>query len=174
MKKCCICKEQKSFEFFSRDKNSKDNHQNKCKSCAKNYRDKNKEYFSQYRENNKKRKTELNRINQKQRRLNDPIFKFRTSLRSNINLSFKRSINKYKKNNKTEIILGCTIQEFRLYIESKFTEGMTLENYGDWHLDHIYPVSLATTEEEIIRLNHYTNFQPLWAIDNIIKGNKIL
>ena len=51
---------------------------------------------------------------------------------------------------------------------------MNWDNLGEWHLDHIYPVSLSKDEEELIKLNHYTNFQPLWAIDNMIKGNKII
>ena len=51
---------------------------------------------------------------------------------------------------------------------------MNWENAGKWHLDHIYPVSLAKDEEELLKLNHYTNFQPLWAVDNIKKGNKII
>jgi hypothetical protein len=55
-----------------------------------------------------------------------------------------------------------------------FTEGMCWENQGEWHLDHIIPISSAQTEEEIFKLNHYSNFQPLWAEDNIKKGNKIL
>ena len=50
---------------------------------------------------------------------------------------------------------------------------MSFDNYGKWHLDHIYPVSLANTEEEIIKLNHYTNFQPLWAEENIRKRNRL-
>ena len=87
--------------------------------------------------------------------------------------SFRRGNNQYKKSAKSETILGCTILEFRNYIESKFTEGMSLNNHGEWHLDHIIPLASATTEEDIIRLNHYTNFQPLWAKDNLIKGCKI-
>lgn len=51
---------------------------------------------------------------------------------------------------------------------------MSLDNYGDWHLDHILPISLAENEEDVIKLNHYTNFQPLWAIDNFKKGNKVI
>ena len=51
---------------------------------------------------------------------------------------------------------------------------MSWENAGQWHYDHIYPVSLAKDEEELIRLNHYTNFQPLWAEDNLRKGSKII
>jgi hypothetical protein len=51
---------------------------------------------------------------------------------------------------------------------------MTLENHGEWHLDHIIPISSAETEEDIMLLNHYTNFQPLWWYDNLKKGAKIL
>lgn len=100
------------------------------------------------------------------------VFRFKSNVRQLVSSSFKRGTNKFKKNAKTETILGCTIEEFRLYIESKFTYGMTLENYGKWHLDHIKPLALAKTEEEIVILNHYTNFQPLWAADNIAKGSK--
>jgi len=102
----------------------------------------------------------------------DPIYKFSLNVRSNILMSFKRGKNKFKKNAKTEIILGCTIEEFRNYIESKFSKGMSLENHGKWHLDHIIPLASANTEEDIIKLNHYTNFQPLWAFDNLSKGCK--
>ena len=59
-------------------------------------------------------------------------------------------------------------------IETKFKKGMSFENHGEWHLDHIYPISLAKSEEEVIKLNHYTNFQPLWSEDNLRKSNKIV
>lgn len=91
-----------------------------------------------------------------------------------ISNSFKRGTNQFRKDAKTEQILGCTIEEFRSYIESKFKEGMFFDNYGEWHLDHITPIAIATTKEEIIKLNHYTNFQPLWAEENLKKSSKIL
>lgn len=70
--------------------------------------------------------------------------------------------------------LGCTPKEFRAYIESLFTPGMTWENYGKWHIDHKKPLSKfdLIKKEEREKANHYTNLQPLWAIDNIKKGNK--
>ena len=62
------------------------------------------------------------------------------------------------------------------YIESKFKEGMTWENYGTWHLDHIYPCSKfdLTKEEEQRICFHYSNLQPLWASQNMSKSNEII
>ena len=154
----------------------------------KKYYQDNKENYKQYRLDNKERRNEQSKQYQKynkerlkiyrkeyfSKRINtDLFFKFKSNVRGLIRNSFKRGINKYNKTTKTENILGCSIYEFRLYIEKQFTEGMTIENHGKWHLDHIIPIASATTEEEIIKLNHYTNFQPLWAEDNLRKGSKI-
>jgi len=72
-------------------------------------------------------------------------------------------------------LLGCTLEEYKDYLESKFQEGMTWENHTveGWHIDHILPLkeSKLSQEEKLKRL-HYTNTQPLWAKDNISKGNK--
>ena len=92
-------------------------------------------------------------------------------MRNFIYNSFTRCKN--KKNKRTEEILGCDIFLFRDYIKSKFKEGMTLENYGDWQIDHIMPLATAKTEEDVIRLCHYTNLQPLWASENREKSDKI-
>lgn len=73
---------------------------------------------------------------------------------------------------KNQEILGIDFEGFKLYIENLFIEGMTWENFGKWHLDHKIPISWGKTEDEIIRLNHYTNLQPLWAEDNLSKGNR--
>ena len=82
--------------------------------------------------------------------------------------------NKFKKCRGTKDILGCTVQELKVYLEKQFTPQMNWGNHGTkgWHIDHIKPLSLAKTEEEIYKLWHYTNLQPLWWIDNIKKGNK--
>ena len=74
----------------------------------------------------------------------------------------------------TENILGCDWETFEKHIQSKFTEGMSWDNHGrkGWHYDHIIPISSAKNEEELYKLNHYTNFQPLWWLDNILKSNK--
>jgi hypothetical protein len=102
---------------------------------------------------------------------NNPIYAFKVQVRRNISMSFKFG----KKPKKTELILGCTISEFRKYIEQKFQDGMNWENNGrnGWHLDHIIPLATAKTTEEVLRLNHFTNFQPLWEEDNLKKSDKL-
>lgn len=71
--------------------------------------------------------------------------------------------------------LPYTPQELRDYIESKFEPGMSWENHGEWHLDHIIPLSRfdCTKENEILKANALENLQPLWAVDNLRKGNKL-
>jgi len=134
------------------------------------WKESNEHYFKQYRQDNK-----VNIRNYFKTRLdNEPIFRFKNNVRRLILHSFKRGKKTFKKVDRTEIILGCKIEEFINYISLKFTEGMTLENHGEWHIDHIIPLSSVNTEEDTIKLNHYTNLQPLWAKDNLSKGSKIL
>lgn len=70
--------------------------------------------------------------------------------------------------------LGCSVVELKLYLESKFLPGMTWENYGKWHVDHIMPLSKfdLTDSAQFKKAVHFSNLQPLWATDNIKKGNK--
>ena len=72
--------------------------------------------------------------------------------------------------------MGITIQELKRYIEKLFKTGMSWENYGHktWHIDHKIPVSKfdLTKPSEQLKAFHYTNLQPLWAVDNIKKSNK--
>jgi hypothetical protein len=166
------------------------------------YTNKNKEKIKKYTELNKERKVEYDRLyrlensekrreslknyylknkdkllqkrnESRQKRINeDPLYRFNLSIRSLISKSFKRGKNKFIKNMSSEEILNCSIDHFREYISSMFKDGMSFDNYGKWHLDHIKPVSTAKDEEEMIELNHYTNFQPLWAKENLMKNSK--
>jgi hypothetical protein len=107
-----------------------------------------------------------------EKRASDILFKIKENLRNRINIFCKNT--KFHKKTHTLDILGCSPFEFRLYIENKFIEDMSWDNYGrgkhKWNLDHIIPLSKATTVEEMHELCHYTNIQPLWFIDNVIKG----
>jgi len=83
---------------------------------------------------------------------------------------------KIYKNNTTFEIVGGTPEIIKEHIEKQFRDGMTWDNYGfrGWHIDHIIPLSSANTEEEVYKLCHYTNLQPLWANENYKKSNKII
>lgn len=80
----------------------------------------------------------------------------------------------YTKKSKTYELLGCDFKTFKKHIERQFTKGMNWDNHGDWHYDHITPLSTAKDLSEFESLNHYTNIQPLWAKDNISKGCKVI
>lgn len=103
---------------------------------------------------------------------NDELFKLTCNIRNLIRISIKGR--GYSKKSNTYNILGCSFSEFKLHIESQFKDWMSWDNYGlyngdldyGWDLDHIIPVSSAVDEQGIIKLNHYTNFQPLCSYTN--------
>lgn len=68
--------------------------------------------------------------------------------------------------------LGCTIPQFRDHISAKFQDGMSWDNYGKWHLDHIRPLAAfdLTNRDQFLAACHFSNYQPLWAADNLAKG----
>jgi hypothetical protein len=136
------------------------------------YYNNHKEEYNAYDAKRRLEHPERNLNYKNKRRKIDPLFKLRGNIRSLVGKCIREG--GFKKTSKTFQILGCIFEEFIIYIENQFSEGMNWNNYGLWHLDHIYPVSLAENEEHLIQLNHYTNFQPLWAEDNLRKGNKIL
>jgi hypothetical protein len=139
-------------------------------------------YNKKYREENRER-LRVKRNIDKQNRINkNPLTKLRFRISNNITVSLKR--NGGKKLCKTTDILGCSFDDFKNHIESLWESWMSWENYGNpkdgiyqpnktWDLDHIIPSSKATTEEEILKLNHYSNFQPLCSHNNrfIKKGD---
>jgi len=123
---------------------------------------------TEWRKNNKDRKNKL----EKEKRNNDPIYKLIHYLRCRVNQYIKKK--NYEKNKKSMEIVGLSPCELKEHIEKQFKDGMSWFNYGEWHIDHIIPLSSANTEEELYSLCFYTNLQPLWAVDNLSKGNKIL
>lgn len=96
----------------------------------------------------------------------DINFRIKATLRARMNIAV------HIKHARTLTLIGCNIQTLRTYLEQQFKEGMTWNNYGQWHIDHIKPCAkfdLTNLEEQKICF-HYTNLQPLWAVDNIKKG----
>lgn len=111
-------------------------------------------------------------VETKKKYMADPLYRTKEAIRRRISSSF--SAKGFTKRSKTFEIVGCTFDELVAHIESQFVDGMSWENRKDWHIDHIVPVSIARNEEEIVRLNHYTNLRPLFARDNIVKSDTML
>lgn len=140
------------------------------------YYNKNKEFILEYKKfwskKNHQKIKEQKREYIKNRNKNDFIFNLRNRMRSTVYSYLKKL--EITKNNKTFDIVGCSPIFLKEHLEKQFVDGMSWENRKDWHIDHIIPLSSAKTEEELYKLCHYTNLQPLWAEDNLKKSNKIV
>lgn len=198
---CKICKKYylKQYNILNSKKNY-DKNKSIILSQKKEYYNNNKEIIktknAKYRSDNKEK---VYKMHKKYQKTNSSLIKKRRReyeknkrdtnklyhLTVNIRGLIRNSL-KYKgvdKKSRTHDILGCTFQEFKEHIELQFKPWMTWENYGKyngelnygWDLDHITPTSSSNSEEDIIKLNHYTNFQPLCSnINRNIKKNKII
>ncbi len=126
----------------------------------------------EYEKNNKDRLRVARRKWENERLDTDMDYKLRKSLAKRIRNELKGIS---KKDDATEKLIGCSIVDFKKYIESKFRNGMTWQNWNlyGWHIDHKKPLSWfdLSKESERIKAFHYTNMQPLWAIDNLKKKN---
>lgn len=151
-------------------------------------REKKREYDRRYRKQNGETISERKRKwfveNQKEmtkkqceRRRTDPQFKLAAILRTRLG----HAIRGRSKNGSAVHDLGCTIEELKAHLESLFQPDMSWDNFGRipgvkcWEVDHITPLSSfdLTIREQFLQAAHYTNLQPLWAIDNMRKGAKI-
>jgi hypothetical protein len=195
MKKCTKCKELKSLDNFNKDSQKKDGKQSHCKKCnsdkcklwVKNNPLKQKEAVKVWMDNNPNYLKEWNKFNPGYHKKwfqnkieSNPLFKLSNNIKPLIWASFNNK--KEIKSKKTEEILGCTLKEFKHYIESKFEPWMNWDNKGKyngnfnsgWDLDHIIPISSAKNKDEIIKLNHYTNYQPLCSkINRFLKKDRL-
>jgi len=188
---CNKCKIERNIEDYHKSKRHKNNRDVICRFCvalrSKKYQENNRDiilirkrkryirdreknliYNELHRERYKKRRSEK----RKERRNNDNIYMLSCDVRYRIWFYLKKL--NITKRNKTFDIVGCTPQELKEHLEKQFKDGMSWENRNEWHIDHIIPLCSATTEDELYKLCHYTNLQPLWATENIKKGGKIL
>ena len=204
IKICIICEKLKELKYFDKKKSALDGHRNQCKDCL--YKKRNERFqllTDSEKEEYRIKSNERNRkywkyniedpefkLRQKKRRrenhlkrMEDPLYKLKVSFSRRLNKLIKR-VEFDKSTNKPYYLdkLGCSFEEFKIYLESKFEDWMTWENYGKyngelnygWDIDHIIPLSKAMTENDIYQLSHYTNLQPLCSRTNRdIKKDKI-
>lgn len=138
------------------------------------YRKKNKDriknYHSKWREINRNKLRFYWNNYRKNRKINDLDFKILCNLQCRLWFALKAK--KVNKLFKTIKLVGCTIPELKVHLETQFKNGMTWNNYGDWHIDHIKPCAsfdLSNPEQQKICF-HYKNLQPLWATTNIARS----
>jgi hypothetical protein len=163
--------DKKHAEYYSSNKE-------KLKPARKKYYENNKERLLQIQKNRLKdprireRRRKVAAKRERERLRTDPNFKLKKYLRTRIWNALKGNV----KSRKTMELLGASIEIVKTHLQSKFTDGMTWENYGQWHVDHIVPCDafdLSIGENQKICF-HYTNLQPLWKLDNMKKSNKII
>ena len=164
-KTCSKCKVGKPTTEFHKHILHQDGLDTQCKTCSlarhKVYRQKNKESRNAY-----------SRVYYQEKYTNDLPYKLMILVQN----AAQRVTGKRPRNKEALEILGCTMEHYIQHLESKFTEGMNWDNHAKegWHIDHIRPLreKELTLEDGLKRL-HYTNTQPLWAKDNIAKGNNL-
>jgi len=163
---------EKVSSYFEKYRN--ENHENiliRAREYRKNNREKIIENLRLWKKNNPD-KVVKSRKQQGKRNEIDVIFNLKNRMRCRLFHFLNK--NNITKKSKTFEIVGCSPEFLKEYLEKQFKDGMSWDDRNKWHIDHIIPLCSAKTEEEIYQLSHYTNLQPLWAEDNLKKGNKIL
>ncbi len=109
----------------------------------------------------------------REKKKNDVTYRINHSMRAGICFSLKGN----KENQHWENLVGYTLIELKKYLENLFTKGMSWINYGEWHVDHIIPISIwefkTPQDREFKQCWSLANLQPLWASENFSKGNRI-
>jgi hypothetical protein len=182
MRQCTICGKSKPLtEFYTRFYRCKPCYKqskayNKAKEKVTEYNktwvQDNQEKITEYRSNFHTKNPNYRKDYFKSRRSKDEMFRIAQNLRNRLGNTI-RAKNYTKQNGMTEI-LGLTWNELEIYLSSRFDNGMSWDNYGEWEIDHIVPLASASTIEEVEALCHYTNLQPLWKSENRTKSNKIV
>ena len=148
----------------------------KHKKWSEKNRDHLNDYHQKWREKNIDKHREYKRKYEKHRKDTDPLYKLISNFRTAIYQVLKES--NVEKNGHYFDILGYTPEELINHLEKQFTEGMTWDNYGEFHVDHKLPISSFNIkeigDEEFMKCWSLDNLQPMWGEENIRKSNKIL
>jgi hypothetical protein len=175
--KCCQCRQDKLSREFHIDITTRHGLSYTCKQCQNEYR--NREEVKKYRKEYKKEyrsRPETKKLEREydRKRLKDPFHRLNESISAGMRGCLKGSS---KAGRHWEKLVNYTEKELRLHLEKQFTDGMTWENYGSWHVDHRIPkIFFNFTKPEHLdfkRCWDLDNLQPMWASDNMSKGTKL-
>ena len=195
MKFCKKCQNNLCITNFYSNRRTKDGLAYTCKRCLSEYSKKYKEKNSDKNVLNKKKWYKANKdkvlryqreyykenqqyivnrvvIYRRKRLQSDPVFKLKKNIRHRLSKILKTNVSAVAFG-----FLGCSVEELKKHLESKFQPDMSWDNYGfyGWHVDHIKPLSSfdLTDPEQLKKACHYSNLQPLWAKDNFKKNNRV-
>lgn len=184
VKICGVCKIEKQFTEFHKNKRANnwgDGFVYCCKECRKKISkrdyEKRKEHIKkkvlEYHYANIEDRKQKRKIYQKERLKKDPLFKITRNLRNRLYYALENKM--WKKDCGFADYIGLNqYSDLVSYIESKFTSDMNWDNYGTyWEIDHIVPLASAKDEDELLKLSHYTNLQPLTIYENRKKRDNI-
>ena len=193
MKHCNGCNQTKALTEFSKDSEKRDGLQTRCKVCQKAYNKKwqqsnpekvnakarkwaqnnrEKKNASQRKRNKRPEYKKKRRARENKQYHTDPLYRIKKILRARLRHALKGK----NKSAKTMTLLGCSYTHAKDHLEKQFLPGMTWENQGKWHIDHMMPCASfdLSDPEQQRRCCHYTNLQPMWGTENISKGDNIL
>jgi hypothetical protein len=149
---------------------NKEKRAEKYREFAKNNPERIKAHKRKYaqKDSTKEKRREYARASSKEKRESDLVYRLKLVCRSRLHIAL--SGKGYRKKSRTFKTIGCSPEFLISHIESMFAEGMSWDNYGEWHIDHIMPLASAKNEDEVLSLSHYSNLQPMWASENLRKG----
>jgi hypothetical protein len=160
-------------EYFNKDE-ARAARARRCAEWRINNKEKDDRNHTKWRAENRERYIESRRAYLKTKRQNNPKFK----LKCNISTGIRASINNGKNGKTWSALVGYNIDQLKNHIENLFSEGMSWDNYGEWHIDHIVPIAafnfIRPEDEDFKRCWALENLQPLWAEDNHRKGSKLM
>jgi len=177
---CTLCKRQARKNYYQQNKEKElklnkrwvNKNKEKVQRFRLDYRKrpKYKAYQKKYRTEHRKERAAY------QSKLEKENISYRIASRLRHRLYTALKANKTSKSYSVMYLLGCDMNIFKEYLSDKFKEGMSWENYGAWHIDHIKPCALfdLTDIQEQKKCFHYSNLQPLWAEENLHKNTKII
>lgn len=171
VKICKSCNQVKITELFYKD--SRGGFRSICKSCSNTksteWRKANPERAREIVNKSAKSKPDAVRNRQKVKRIKNPhVFAARDMLKRVL------SITNNKKTTKTEVAIGYSFTDLKNHIQSQFKDGMSWENWGEWHIDHIYPVASMVKDgiTDPAKINALSNLRPLWAYENMSRPRR--
>lgn len=184
VKKCSICLENKEIGEFNKRKYSTDGYRSECRVCSKIKR---KDYYINNKETEITKNTQYYNDNKTDILAKNKVYNKNNRDKRNILAKNYRNKNQYimcwryllgnslkrigkSKEGKTIDLLGYSALELKQHLEALFTDGMSWDNYGEWHIDHIRPLSLSDDNTPINVVNALSNLQPLWSTTREVNG----